>query len=374
MNNKKNLFYGYYGKSNTGDDAFIEVTAWGANKYWNNHRNKYLTEKGPIVQNHVEYIGNVNSKFDRTIKYLRAITNADTFISAGGSTFQSQIKRLSPRRFSVLKKKYCPKFKIGAIGVSLGPYSSIAAENENIELLKNFDFLALRDRQSYEMALQYNLPYRPIEAFDLAALLPEVYNDFHISTKDHNRKILGVSLCNYERYIKDGDLSNEARRNKQNEELLLKIAHLDSSVIFRFFIFNGNQRIGDYDVSISLANKIKEIRPNNVEVINYNSSTFATWSKIKECNLFFSTRLHGAIFACFANVPFFLNEYHKKCSDFLDDIGYFSNYRISDAHFNPEKLAFYITSILTSEKKYINPTQINKCITKAKNNFRGVDL
>ena len=30
----KAVFSGYYGHKNTGDDAFVEVAAWGSKKYW----------------------------------------------------------------------------------------------------------------------------------------------------------------------------------------------------------------------------------------------------------------------------------------------------------------------------------------------------
>ena len=36
----KIVYEGFYGYKNAGDDAFIEVSSWGAEKYWNckNHK------------------------------------------------------------------------------------------------------------------------------------------------------------------------------------------------------------------------------------------------------------------------------------------------------------------------------------------------
>ena len=38
-------------------------------------------------------------------------------------------------------------------------------------------------------------------------------------------------------------------------------------------------------------------------------------------DLVISMRLHGAVLAYLLGVPFALNEYHQKCTDFCDDIG-----------------------------------------------------
>ncbi|MDY0103769.1 MAG: polysaccharide pyruvyl transferase family protein [Lentimicrobium sp.] len=371
---KNLLFSGYYGHQNTGDDAFIEVAAWGAKKYWHCGNSKFITQNLPIIQNHADLVGKNYFKGNYFLKSTIATISADAFICAGGSTFHSPINDLDPINIARLKKKYFQKFKIGAIGVSLGPYRSIVAEKENINLLRKFDFLALRDKESYKMAMEYNLPYEPIEAFDLAALLPKIYGNISKDEIPFQKNILGISICNYESYLKNGDLKNEARRNEQIENLLFKIAGLNQKTVFRFFIFNGNKNIGDKKATLALVSKLKSIKSFVCEIVDYDPNTYNTWLKIQECNLVISTRLHAAVFACFANVPFFLVEYHRKCSDFLNNIGYQNNYRIFDADFEVNKFALKIIELLAEKQPYIKPTNIDKAVDKAEYNFTKIKI
>lgn len=371
---KETLFYGYYGHQNTGDDAFIEVTAWGAKKYWHSSKNKFLTQNLPQVQNKVEHSGKSYFKGHHLLKHAASIILGDAFICAGGSTFHSQLSRMNPKNIARTKKNYFPNFKLGAIGVSLGPYKSTVAEKENIELLKHFDFLALRDQASYQIAKTYDLPYEPIEAFDLAALLPEVYSGLPKHKVSNHEKIIGISICNYESYLRNGDLDNEERRNKQIEDFVVKLARAKENFIFRLFIFNGNLRVGDQKITMSLANKLRAINPKNVEIIEYDPCTYHSWLRIKECNLVISTRLHAAIFACFANVPFFLVEYHRKCADFLDDVGYDLDSRIYDADFSPEEFADKIYRQLMNERVYLNPSNLDLVKEKSRYNFTKVNI
>jgi len=371
---RKVLFNGYYGHQNTGDDAFMEVSAWGATKYWNINQLKFISRHMPDIQSKCEHTGESSFKGHEFLKSLQAILMSHVFICAGGSTFHSQLNAMNPKSIARLKKRLFPKFKLGAIGVSLGPYKSLTAEKENIELLKKFDFLGLRDKFSYQISMNYNLPYEPIEAFDLAALLPEVYADFPHPEFSPDRKIIGISICNYESYLISGNTDNEKRRNKHIESLLTRIARLNNETVFRFFVFNGNPVAGDFELTMNVADKMKSIRSLNVEVILYDPCIYNTWLKIKECKMLISTRLHASIFACFVNIPFFLVEYHRKCSDFLEDVGYEEKFRIYDADFDPQKFALKIVRLIEGEESFQNPSNISLVIRKARFNFTKIRL
>ena len=104
------------------------------------------------------------------------IERTKAFISAGGSTFQSEISGANTKYIALQSKlKRKDKFNIGAIGVSIGPFENIKKELSVIEYLKRLDFLALRDTRSFEFVKSLSLDYEPIKAFDLAALLPSIY-------------------------------------------------------------------------------------------------------------------------------------------------------------------------------------------------------
>lgn len=365
---QKVVFEGYYGYMNSGDDSFMEVAAWGANRYWNVSKSVFLSETLPKIITHSRAIGKNAFPGHGFIKNILSISTADAFVSAGGSVFHSEINSSNIKKIFLLKKKI-KKVKIGAIGVSIGPFKSKKAEKDNIELFKYFDFLALRDGLSYNMATSFNLPYQPVNAFDLAALLPKIY-DYPKKSKERPQKIIGVSLCNYEEYI-NGNILNQNRRNVNVINLLKTIASIDPTITFRFFIFNGHPIFGDKLITQQAITLLKDCT-SNIEIINYNDNVSTTWGNISTCSFVIAMRLHAAIFACFANVPFFLIEYHRKCTDFIKEIGLPDKFRMYDAHFDCKKVAYDIFNIIYDKEFIINSQE--QLIEKAKLNFTEINI
>lgn len=372
----KCTFHGYYGFKNSGDDSFIEVSAWGANKYWQSQKNIFLSQRIPKTISDVSFIGKPRFYGHNLLKSIGAILRTNAFITSGGSVFNDVLAFNDPRIVAKEIRKFKKDFIIGAIGVSIGPYRSKKAEIFLIKYLQQLDFLVLRDKKSYLKALSYDLPYKPVEGFDLAALLPEVYENNKLlnkdtSTEEKPTKVIGVSICNYERYV-GGDTVNENRRNQKIFKLLEKIALSDKEAVFRFFIFNGNAIVGDEEITYNIIKKLKSKTNNRIELINYNYEVFKTWQDIKQCNVILSTRLHASIFACFAGIPFFLVEYHRKCSDFLDTIGYQNNYRLYDADFEINKISNLIIDIINKNHLFEEPSNINQALKMSKRNFTHV--
>ena len=361
-------YYGYYGAKNSGDDAFVEVAAWGAQKYWGCTEHVFFSEELPQITTSASSL-NYHKGYFSFAKAIYSIFETDIFISAGGSTFHSELKSTDLRTYAKLKKRLFKNSIAGAIGISLGPYSNAKAEESTIAYLKKLNFLSLRDKYSYDLACSYNLPYKPVEAFDLAALLPSIYSDIPNRAAlevTNEEKIIGISICNYERYL-NGDLEKEKRRNKYFLEVLIPFVK-EKNIKFRFFVFNGNPQYGDLEVTTNLIHQMQMDGLNNFEVIPYLNNVELTWNKIKECDLIISTRLHASIFACFADVPFFLIEYHRKCSDFLNDVGHQSAYRLLDGERNVKEVWSEIRKILF-DKKYIYPLNKSASEDRALLNF-----
>lgn len=111
----------------------------------------------------------------------------------------------------------------------------------------------------------------------------------------------------------------------------------------------------------------------NFEVVPYLEDVELTYFKIQECDLVISTRLHASIFACFAQVPFFLIEYHRKCADFLDDVGQNDKYRLFDAEKNTTDFVHEVNSILI-DKNYTAPTNTAYAMEKALLNFTKTNV
>lgn len=309
------LFSGYYGHLNAGDDAFVEV-------------------------------------------------------ASGGSTLHAEIQTSNIKRLAIERKRRGSDIKIGGIGVSIGPFKTARDERAIFDYLKNIDFLAVRDQTSFDIAKSLNLPYEPVNAFDLAALLPEIYGVKDAGGRLDGRKVLGISVCPYESIVDRDNIKKEDHRNEQMTELL-RFIEKKGDVHFKFFIINGHPDVGDLKLTIKT---LKDVCPVSYEIVSYNKETRVIWDEVASCDFFVSTRLHAAIFACFTGTPFLLNEYHRKCSDFLDNISYDRVFRSGDGGFDPKEKAEQILEALGSENIYTSPTRVSEMKELAKLNFTGVRI
>ena len=360
----KIFFEGFYGFKNAGDDAFVEVSSWGAEKYWKCNDNFF---SGASLPETIHKIKTPNIKinapgFDR-ITLLKNLKNTDYFISSGGSTF-SKLPIHSNKSLASYYKLINNNLKLGAIGVSIGPFKNSQEEKKVIKYLKGLSFLSLRDKRSYEYSKTLNLNYDPVKAFDLAALLPSVFKSSNsiLNESFTEKKSIGISICNCESYY-GGDLKKEINRNSYFKELVNLII-TKTNAHLKVFIINGNSKIGDLKISNELMDGISQER---FSIIPYFGNVEKTWDAISKCNLMISTRLHASIFACYANVPFILIEYHKKCSDFLNDIGQQEEYRVYDADVSPKETLNTVINIL--KNNYNKPTHLLETIALSKKNF-----
>lgn len=371
MFNTDILFTGFYGFQNTGDDAFVEVASWGAEKIWNKRNVRFLAKENNLPKTVIPsraYPFKIPKTYQLQLNYL--LRNTDYLISAGGSTIHSKMLESNPKLKAVNLKKSGKKIKIGGIGVSIGPFKSLQDERAVEEYLKSIDFLAVRDRATYEYISSLELPYQPVQAFDLAALLPEIYGSSTIDDIARKKKIIAISVCPYESLQKTMDIKKERLRNEMVIELIKQLDKKED-VHFKFYIINGNERIGDYKLT---QETIKKANPRSYDVVNYNRETREVWESISMCDFVITTRLHAAIFACFSNTPFMLNEYHRKCSDFLEDVGYHEEYRLYNSEYSVNEKVTKILEIINNRHEYLQPVYLSKAKELARLNFTAISL
>ena len=65
--------------------------------------------------------------------------------------------------------------------------------------------------------------------------------------------------------------------------------------------------------------------------------------------------MHASIFSYLQNIPFFLIEYHRKCTDFLDTINYPNEQRIFKNMDSLENDIIKISNVLINKDNYILP-------------------
>jgi polysaccharide pyruvyl transferase WcaK-like protein len=366
---KKILFAGYYGYENMGDDAFGLISIWGGKRFWKCNTLSLLSNKGPIINNisiKYELPEKQNYKGQYLLYIFFKILKSDILILSGGSILGHKPKfaTVGWLYYAMLRIKLS---RMGAIGVSIGPFKKQSDYLFVQEQLKKFKFLVLRDVKSYQLALSMQLPYKPVLASDLAFLLADMYPN-KILKKTNKKKIIGISLCHYERYV-NGDISNEERREKAIENGLLEILNI-SDIQFHFFIINGNDKIGDKEITKTMIRKLS-LKSSQYKIIDYSSNTINMLEKIRECDIVFTTRLHGAIFSAAMNIPSILVEYHEKCTNYLNDIIVDSEFRIGDMGIEPLELKEKLMKLLFY-KKYNFYKNRNQCIEQAKKNFTEV--
>ncbi|NVK53868.1 MAG: polysaccharide pyruvyl transferase family protein [Flavobacteriaceae bacterium] len=364
---KEVIFQGYYGFKNAGDDSFVEVSSWGSKRFWGFEKATYIGKELPEVRGEIRKVNSSNNLLLNHLNNIQIITNSHALISAGGSIFHSIPHLLNLKNLARFKKKLNSNFILGAIGVSIGPFKSPKEEKVIINQLSCYDFISVRDKASFNLLSEYQLPFKPILSFDLAALQPTIY-DYDYSNKDASN-IVGLSICPFESFFVDEDSSLEYKRGNYYFEVCKEIYNNNNSVEFIIYVFNGNSKVGDAFWSIWLFNKLKDFGIGKVYLENYDFNVFSFWKKVVRCDVMLATRLHAGIYACFADIPFFLVEYHKKCSDFLDTIG-FEDLRIDKfLSVDSQLLADRVIQILDNIKEFKKPKRIGDCIKNALKSF-----
>jgi polysaccharide pyruvyl transferase WcaK-like protein len=362
----KILFSGYYGHDNFGDDMFVLISNLSSIKFWKNTNTKFFSKNGPEIDSvKINYTLPSKNKFKGYIKlksYLE-ILKCDIFILSGGSILHTKPNFFDPMR-AVYFLSYLNLLKIGAIGISIGPFKTKEDEEYIQKILKNFKFLGLRDKNSFNFVNKLDLKCKPFLASDLAFTLPSVSEKKNDST-DNKEMIIGISLCHFETYS-NGDLSNEKNREEKIYKVLLSLS-TNKNIKFRFFIINGNKKNGDSQITYEFIDKL-DLDKNNYEVIEYSKNPIQIYNKIKECKMMLTIRLHGAIFSAVANIPSLLIEYHRKCSDYLDDIGIDKYWRIYDATVDEEEIIQKINQLLKNKYEEFYPKR-NELIRLSEKNF-----
>lgn len=340
--NNKIVFTGYYGMSNFGDDLFGLVCAGGATKFWPHSKTRLLSTF--IDGSDAEFT--IPNWFNRDLyastgllgagsRLMFALSEAcrsQMFILGGGSVLSSQSSGV---RDLIYKTSHITKLRFAALGVSIGPFASLAEEKGAKEFLSGFEYISVRDSVSYQLAESFSLDCPVIMAGDLAGLVPVLFDTKKECVK-YGRPTLGVSLCNYESII-GGDKRLEQERNQVLINAVINVAKRFGARV-EVFSLNNHQQFGDDILAESIGSRLSkegiEFKLNRHIELGF----FEVWKRIACCDAFISVRLHGAIAAYLNEVPFALVEYHKKCGDFLDDIGQSTDLRLSGTSTDSENI------------------------------------
>jgi polysaccharide pyruvyl transferase WcaK-like protein len=206
---------------------------------------------------------------------------------------------------------------VAAVGVSVGPFVSAASQRRLVDVLRGIPYVAVRDGASAEALHAMGYPGKLTVAADLAGLLPEALGEDPDTPRvsRNQRPRLGVTLLGVDYEASEEDFRRRERALIGGIRMLAEKEPIDVTV----FVFNTHPQHGDAGVSRRLASALSDLC--GVREVTEKDGVARIWREMRECDLGLHVRLHGAIFAYMAGVPFTLLPYQRKCDDFLDEIG-----------------------------------------------------
>lgn len=336
MKKKNILLVGYSGFANFGDDlllyqAYIELKKQAKVCIWTNisyDKSAYLESwfsHAEIVRSQrlgwsifrrfdgVLYVGG-GMFFDYTqpyplIKYLK--------------------KRLACFRDYTIANLTGVKF--AGIGIGLGPFKSSRANRINKSRIANFDFLSVRDEDSWMIAKSYRLNTSLYKGFDLSFFSSNKFTS-HKSGKESSRSIL---VCPRKfPHGTNGDVYHEA---------LIRFCMVQQKADINVLVF-GFQR--DHDESIlerySEAGMSTSIwNPNDMKIRDI-------YSLFARQDLVISARMHGVYVAGMVGTPCIGINVHPKVKDAASIL---QNAVSLEPVFTEEQLADAIAQLANAQKE-----------------------
>lgn len=296
------LLTGYYGERNAGDDAFTVICA----------RSLHASGDGPIgvlakrlplvqlpdtrvLQPVREWRGLADRLFHwRTTRWL---DRGAALLVGGGSVFRTARAMVDLEAIVAGH----PSGEHAAIGISVGPFPSVADETAVGHTLRHFSRLGLRDRPSLQRARELAPHADSRLTFDLAPLLPEACPEVNRAVAT-SREGLGIALCGPQ--CRDDEIDQLAVR-------LLDWAPGRVEVI-QLIEFNGGTTSSDRGAHARLAARLAPIL--RVETIHYNGDPRRTWQAIGSLRGLLAMRLHAAVFGYCTNTPTLVIPYEEKCT------------------------------------------------------------
>ncbi|SMF54653.1 Polysaccharide pyruvyl transferase family protein WcaK [Alteromonadaceae bacterium Bs31] len=361
MNNRSYLV-GYYGMRNTGDDALMLATAWGANTFLGSSEfivNSPRTVRLPgeqVLPATLAEVQGIRGE-NRLRQYANAL-RSNTVIFGGGSVLHSS-QDIAIKRHLI---KLSGNKQALALGVGVGPFKDNRAEKLCTKFLNECEFVGVRDQQSLDIAKAIAPAANVKLTFDLAPLLTL---NKHYTAERNERVGIAICLCPNERL--SGGMSDEVSRLNVLAEALTRI-YIETGRKVTLIDFNGHDsELGDNKVHQELKWRLPEVLVK--EHLYYNENPLQVLKRLAGFELVIGMRLHAAILAYLAETPVIPLNYHSKCAGWCEQIGISEDYIFDSRQFDPQHLVNEATSILSGN--YKQPTLTTAKATElALNNWR----
>lgn len=296
---KKIIMSGYFGFSNSGDDAILKSIIESF-KSLNPYLNIKVLSKDPVLTEREYGVAAVDRfKFFDVRKSLKA---SDMLISGGGSLLQDKTSSRSIWYYLLimkLAKRYKKKVFVYSNGV--GPINKIFNRNITRRVLNKVDYITLRDKDSYDFikSIGVNNP-------NIKVLSDPVFNLKEASDESVRKKF----------DINEDTVLVSIRSWIDDEKLIAELSKFLNYLIDegKNIVFMPMQTPRDTTISEKIAANLK-----SSTIINEKYPVEILMSLMKNANFIVAMRLHAMIYAIHQNVTFIGLSYDPKTETLLKD-------------------------------------------------------
>ena len=322
---------GYYGMQNTGDDALQYATRWASHHLLSSQSNLVSSATDRKCPEFGDIQGIPDGLFrghQRLLHYKNAL-QSEKVIFGGGSVFHTKSDIQFKRHLIALAGKKQSR----CVGVGLGPFSSMSAEKACATFLSECGFIGVRDKQSYDIAINL-CPEANVElTFDLAPILL-----CHQKNKlvEIERSGIMFNFCQQaiDAYGSTDD-KIELKRIQSAVECIEK-TYIETGEPIYLVDFNGHSTFSDFKVHNKIMNQLSENVP--VTHIQYDPNPFRVLQRIAGFKASVCMRLHASIMSFMAKTPSISINYHSKCEAWCDQIGMAKEYQFDALEVSADNL------------------------------------
>ncbi len=296
---KKIIMSGYFGFSNSGDDAILKSIIESFKSLDPDLNIKVLSKDPDLTEREYGVAAVDRFKFFDVRKSLKA---SDMLISGGGSLLQDKTSSRSIWYYLLimkLAKRYKKKVFVYSNGV--GPINKIFNRNITRRVLNKVDYITLRDKDSYDFIKSIGVNNPNIKVLSDPVFNLKEASDENVRKKfDVNKDTVLVSIRSW----------------MDDEKLIFELSKFLNYLIDegKDIVFMPMQTPRDTTISEKIVANLKSSK-----IIDEKYPVEILMSLMKNADFIVAMRLHAMIYAIHQNLPFIGLSYDPKTETLLKD-------------------------------------------------------
>lgn len=322
---RKVALAGYYGMSNTGDDALAAACAWCVGEALRPGRITVLSGRRLVMPRGLP-LGYSSPRLLYGRSKLKAAWQAlrhDLWVYGGGSVFHDR-GGLAGLQLKLADLSWVRRggHRAIAFGVSVGPLGTVAGRDLMSRILDRLEFLYVRDQSSLEVLRSLGREDQAMVALDPACLLGELGlpppPPLTGPLPPPDVPCIAVAPCDT---VPPGPEDRRAQLRRERRRALaeaLAAVLRQSEAHLLLLSFNGHPAHADDGILRNLAAMLPRgrwtIRP-------YHRHPLVAFELLRRSRVVLGMRLHACVLAYAAERPWIGLAYHEKIGDFARSCG-----------------------------------------------------